>query len=293
MSDSKSNAKKIEFETKKKLLGMVFEDITCFGCKTVPREAPIHQTFGRKIICDSCSKKWDPESFILAPVALEILLLELPRPCKFKKSGCKIAMELKSIEYHEEDCIFRDIQCFYNDCDEIHPYENLSEHLKSKHNFEIFGEKFRPVTKICKIECRISIPNERKSKFAATLAAFEQFQMTFVPQVEIDDEKNHTLVWLMIYGSQFEAINFEYTMECEDVEFGTFSYKNYLKSLDDNRKDICKSMACLIVPSDMFWKDFGGEFVLKITIENLKEEEPEPDFNDEEIVSPLAKENGK
>ena len=289
MSESKLNPKKIEFETKKKLLELVVEDITCYNCEIVPREAPIYHTNGGKILCFSCSETWEPPKFReVVTVALEKLLFELPIPCKFKKSGCKVAMELKnSIEYHEEDCIFRDIQCFYNDCDDIHPYENLSEHLKSKHKFDIMGEKFSPTLKF--ITCRISVPNEKKSKLIDTFAAVEQFHKTFVPQIEIDNEKNNALVWLMIYGSQFEAKNFKYEMECEDIELGTFCYKNYVKSLDDNRKDICNSMACLRVPAEMFWKHLGGKFVLKITIENLKEEEEEPDFDDQEFETPLAK----
>ena len=276
------NPKKIKFETKKELLDMVVDDITCVQCKIVPREAPIYHTDGGKILCFPCSKTWKqpPKYREVVTKALEKLLFELPRPCKFKKNGCQVTLDLKNIEYHEEDCIYRDILCFYNDCQNVFVFEDFPEHVKSKHHCDLSALPKRIIKDSEMFCCRFNVDGLRKEKVFTTSKPFyfeECDKKFFVCQ-------QNGFIWLMIYGSQFEAKNFKYSMECEDPEFGTFCYKNYVKSLDDKKTDIIKSEKCLRIPLDLYWKYFGKHFEINITIENLKKEEPE--FDEEEFENP-------
>ena len=281
------NPKKIKFETKKELLELVTEaeDITCVHCKIVPREAPIYHTSGGSIVCSPCQKKhpYGLHRNIITR-AFEKMLFELPRPCKFKKNGCQVTLDLKNIEYHEEDCIHRDILCFVYDCLEIHPFENLAKHLKIEHGILDNIKASYPNKK--GIFYEYSTLDWRCPDFHGIYGPYLQYGKTFYLLMEGQEIRNSALFWLMIYGSKFEAKNFKYTIECEDPEFGTICYKNCVKSLDDKKADVYKAGNGLMIPYEMFMKTAvgGGSFDLKITIENLKEEEPE--FDEVEFENP-------
>ena len=52
----------------------------------------------------------------------------------------------------------------------------------------------------------------------------------------------YVFFWVQIIGSKFETKNFKYSLQVEDPEFeGTYSYKGYVKSLDDKKTDVYKS----------------------------------------------------
>ena len=274
------NPKKIEFETKQKLLELVAENITCCYCKIVPREAPIFQKVYdlETIVCSSCANQnSEPYHRSVITRAFEKVLFELPRHCKFKKNGCKVALDLKSIEYHEEDCIHRDILCFHRWCSDVSSCEDLAEHLQSKHKVDVFGIPKQRIEGN-KPFFRSFTPKVKKNYFFGLAGPFEQYEKRFFICM------HDGFIWIMIYGSQFEAKNFKYTVKCEDPEFGTFWYKNYVKSLDDKKTDIVKSEKCMKIPFDLYWKYLGDKLEFEILIENLKKEEAE--FVEDEFENP-------
>ena len=132
------NPKKIKFETQKEILDEVADDVACSICKIVPREIPLYVSPGGSIVCSTCKNDNPEANFQQTDLtrAMDKVLSNLPRACKFRKNGCKKAAILNSIEYHEEDCEFRKILCFYPRCKDIYPFRSLSDHMKSKHNVD-------------------------------------------------------------------------------------------------------------------------------------------------------------
>ena len=129
---------KIEFQLKRKIFDLVGDEGRCTFCKIIPR-GPIYQSKEDTIVCSTCkdSKKGKFRQNDMTKL-MEKLLSTLPRSCKFKKNGCKRTMEVQSIEYHEEDCEQRDIQCVSGGCGKILPASSLLGHLKRVHNI-LFG----------------------------------------------------------------------------------------------------------------------------------------------------------
>ena len=100
------NPKKIRFEAEKKILDEVADEVACSICKIVPREIPLYVSPGGSIVCSTCKNAKPDANFQQTDLtrAMDKVLSNLPRTCKFRKNGCKIAANLNSIEYHEEDC---------------------------------------------------------------------------------------------------------------------------------------------------------------------------------------------
>ena len=114
---------------------MVGDEGLCTFCKIIPR-GPIYQSEEGTIVCSTCkdSKEGNFQQNDMTKL-MEKLLSTLPRSCKFKKNGCKRTMDIQSIEYHEEDCEHRDIQCVATICQEILPASSLFGHLKTVHEY--------------------------------------------------------------------------------------------------------------------------------------------------------------
>ena len=109
----KPNPKKIRFEAEKKILDEVADEVACSICKIFPRDFPLYASPEGNIVCFTCKNASPEKNYQQNDLtrAMEKMLSNLPKACKFRNKGCKIAANLNSIEYHEEDCEFRDILC--------------------------------------------------------------------------------------------------------------------------------------------------------------------------------------
>ena len=289
MAESK---RKIEFETRKRIFDLVGDEGACGFCKIIPRNGPIYQSEKGDIVCSTCR---DPEkgNFQQNKVTkmLKNLLPALPRSCKFKKNGCKITMDIQSIEYHEEDCKYRDIQCVCFPCKKILTASLLLEHLETAHGvfFDMPNYDEKKGSKY--IFNRISIEIE-ESDFELeaffTTAIEIQKKIIFAVQFGFDLEKSIAKGFVQIIGSKFEAMNYKYTIKIEDPVFGEHFYKNQVKSLDDNYDDVFESEECLILPLKMIRQYIGKDFEFVVEIEDLK---PREEDDRESVESSSDEEN--
>ena len=133
------NPKKIKFETEKKILDEVADEVACSICKIVPREIPLYMSPGGNIVCSKCKHANPRANFKQNELtrAMDKVLQSLPKTCKFRKDGCKIAANLNSIEYHEEDCEFRDILCPLLFCMDAFPFTDILFHSKTVHDLDL------------------------------------------------------------------------------------------------------------------------------------------------------------
>jgi len=129
---------KIDFETRKRISDLVGDQGACTFCKISPRRGPIYMSKMGAIVCSSCKDskpfgKFHPNEVTkLLEKLFSTLPRPWPRPCKFKKNDCKIIMDIQSIEYHEEDCKHRDIECIL-DCAKMLSASSLFDHLETAH----------------------------------------------------------------------------------------------------------------------------------------------------------------
>merc|ERR1712018_748584 len=87
-----------------------------------------------------------------------------------------------------------------------------------------------------------------------------------IDPASIAGEERHVFFWVQIIGSKFETKNFKYSLQVEDQGFeGTYSYKGYVKSLDDKKSDIYKtSTAGLMISFGILKKWSGNVFTMEI-----------------------------
>jgi hypothetical protein len=71
----------------------------------------------------------------LAPSPFVANLLKMfPAKCKFTDNGCQVFIILSNMEVHEVDCVYRNTNCPFLDCDDKNvSFIGLGEHLEAKH----------------------------------------------------------------------------------------------------------------------------------------------------------------
>ena len=84
------------------------------------------------------------------------------------------------------------------------------------------------------------------------------------------------MLWMQLFGPQFEAQNFIYSMKIQDPQFGEFYYKGPVRSLDDN-KDFVYETGLGLTVSDKIIKKISADdyFNFEVEIINLKNENEE------------------
>ena len=283
--------RKIEFETRKRIFDLVGDEGACGFCKIIPRNGPIYQSEKGEIVCSTCkdSKKGKFQQNNVTKL-LEKMLSTLPRSCKFKKNGCKIAMDIQRIEYHEEDCDLRDIQCIF--CEEIVPASTLFDHLKTDHVSDGLYESFKK---------ELTIDYEKKGSkyiFKSSLEEIHAFgyystftnglkiqnNVIFALHFAFDEDTSLAKGFVKIIGSKFEALNYKYTIKVEDPVFGNHNYENQVKSLDDKEQEVYETNQCLVLPLQMFPEYIGNDFKLVVEIEDLKPREEDDRQSVESII---------
>merc|ERR1712141_746764 len=81
--------------------------------------------------------------------------------------------------------------------------------------------------------------NFGRQNWSANVCYFYNDSKSFL--IHIRSFNGCEFIWLQLVGSQFEARNFEYSLNVEDPNVGKFSYEGTVRSLDDNQHDIYKT----------------------------------------------------
>ena len=330
---------KVEFQNTKKLFEAVAENVVCCKCKVVPRRGPIYQSndlipknkdgdsempvnFKRqrlneenkeimvqKICCGNCLPKPDRDEIFQKSLVIENILLAFPvTSCKFRKNDCKVVQDLKNIEYHEEECDFRDIPCPCP-CTEMIKLNSLEEHIKENHQHKLPCNFLNDTDnsesgieiqgKVIKLQYKVD-----EDVFEADgitfncygIAYFHMHGKLFFLHIQSDDDNVDGMVlWIQIWGSKFETKNYNCSIQVGDSTHGQCLFKGPVKSLDDNRKDAFKKQYGLLLSGDFLKKLVGDKFMFKIEVEveDLKGSEEQPDFDVEPMEATTANDDQK
>ena len=237
MSESK---RKIEFQYKKRLFELIAEDFTCNSCQMVPRNGPIFQSLtDRKNLCSNC-KKPTHENFHEF-FGFDKLLKELPNFCKYKKNDCKVVLEPENLDYHEEECEYRDVICPLGFCQENIPANEAQNHLKSAHD-----DPAKDATSFddVKMLAKIQVNEDELDQDKAWGAFVKNDNNLFLLQARLDASQKLLIIWFQLFGTKFETKNYECI-----IKVGNAILENHLPhSLDDDKQMIYQSKDGLIVP---------------------------------------------
>jgi len=278
---------KIEFQIKKELFEAIADNAVCSRCKVVPRKGPIYQsrTDINDILCEEC---YDEESYDIVYFdqcgTLEKTLYGYQvTSCKFRKNGCKVIQDLKNIEYHEEDCEFRDILCPYLFCKDVISFNALKEHFSQSH-FDLDDDS--KVDEIKGKIMKLEEPEiqEREEEGSRALFFYKQYEKLFILHVQTLTlpQQNSVVIWVQLYGSKFEAKNYNFTIKMGDSTHGQCMFKGAVKSLDDDKNEAFEKQYGLIVSFDFGEKFFDAKssLIVEIEIEDLKPQEEQADYEE-------------
>ena len=282
---------KIEFQTTKKLFEAVAENVVCSYCEVVPRKGPIYQKEPkrqklnegdkdtRKIRCGECLPKPEKHKRFQRNEALEKVLFAYPiTSCKFRKNDCTVVQDLKNIEYHEEDCEFRDILCPFATCANEIRFNGLKEELASVHELDWDTPDCDMI-----IDGNIFKLKEVISDFKYYFFYFRQNGKDFFLHMRFyEDERPGFILWIQLCGSKFEAKNYNWSIQIGDSTHGRCMFKGPVKSLDDDKNKMFDTQFGLIVSLDFVKKfvDDEGTLPVEIEIENLKPQEEQADYEE-------------
>ena len=279
--------RKMEFDFKRKFFEKVAKSLTCTFCETVPKKGPLYNSKdGKNIACSDCNDRF---RFKGAPmICTENILEALPlAACRYRKNNCKVVQDSKNISFHEEDCEFRDVPCIIAlVCDKDIPLPDLPKHCKKQHDVDIENSKFSVEGSKIIVEIPKVVDLQLQEQNAGRTQIFIQFNgKKFV--VQVDNGLDQSAVFqacLQMYGSKFEAKNYNYSIQLQSnencEELGTIIYKGPVKSLDDDLFKIIESKVGLIVPFCLLEQHIvkdENKVCLVIEIENLKSKDDEMD----------------
>ena len=220
-------------------------------------------------------------------VCTENILDALPlAACRYRKNNCKVVQDSKNISFHEEDCEFRDVPCIIAFCENDIPLPDLPKHCKEQHDVDIENTKFSVEGSKIIVEIPKIVDLQLQEQNTERIQIFIEFNgKKFVVQVDNGlDQIDVFQACLQMYGSKFEAKNYNYSIQlqsnenCEDL--GTIIYKGPVKSLDDDLFEIIETKIGLIVPYCLLEQHIvkdENKVRLVIEIENLKAKDDEMD----------------
>ena len=168
-----------------------------------------------------------------------------------------------SIVCHEKDCEYRDILCIYPLCNETCSVKQLQHHVKFKHenldiNLPSKGVKKNGLNFILKChdkEKDDNFTNKDSDALFSHPITFEHNKKKFFLQSEADIARKSMMLWIQLFGSKFEAKNFQYWIQIAgDLTVGKSIYEGPVQSIDDKKTDVFKSQVGLVLPFEFFEK---------------------------------------
>ena len=127
---------------------VLYEELKCRICESGPKAEKFewYQCLSHHRICQDCKtgdtkelNKCPCGRFISAehsPIMEEMLKLETTRfKCKNTKGGCREFLEKEAMISHEQECMYRLVNCPDLICDSKVPFHQLIQHMKTKKHF--------------------------------------------------------------------------------------------------------------------------------------------------------------
>ena len=188
--------------------------------------------------------------------------------CENYWKGCRAFFtEDKDLEDHKQGCAFRLVYCPSVGCQKNNDYlkiqsKDWTDHLTAIHGVAVYS--FVP-------DIPQSIPLSLKllscNSWFLRLKLNNRVDFFLIGKVEYDCLH----LWVSIFGSQLEAMNYCYTLSNEDKDGLGSTCSGYVNTLDDNPSEIITEQDLFKVGLENATKMEAENRGLKVTIHALKE----------------------
>ena len=255
----------------KSLLENTIESLQCYKCKAVPGLSTEQQNRYSCVdeshqLCEKCKSACECGSAVgkRPNPTTKQMVKELPAFCPHYRYGClQIFVQAEDLDYHQKDCVFRQINCPAIECKEKVLFKDVIYHLEL-HNDTIWT-------------------NVAGNKFTHFLGA--KCLGKWKPQItKIDNGVNFILVgkviekaalfWLYIVSSPKQAKNYAYTLSVSGENGRKFTYYDYAKPLDEGYDEIIEKQRGFLIGTEAIKEIRNAkiEFPVEVTIHDLKNE---------------------
>ena len=263
------------FEFKRKSLENIIENLLCYKCKAVPgtveKQKNRYVCMNAHQLCEDCKSKCDCGSQVgnrPNPLVHQILK-DLPVYCPHYKTGCReMLMQVKDLEDHQMDCVFREVYCPEIGCNGKIVFKDISDHFSESHDSESWLNQEGK-----SIQSNVGLQLESK-RWKMSLGNIE-----FFPILCKSTENGLLYSWIYILGSRFDAKNYAYTVSVTGKNGYKSTIHENVRPLDDAAKDIIAEKAVFTIGLEFVKKLRGDnkEWPIEVTIHALKEEVKDKD----------------
>ena len=216
---------------------------------------------------------------------LEDLLQFLPISCKYQKNKCPVVKDQMDILEHEKDCQFRDVLCSMQHCLSRIPVYQYKNHVVKEHHIQTnTSSEIQSKNGVYKVKARAILNNLGLGMDIREDQCLMGKKENWFFIHERHFEK-HTIIWLQLFGSPYEAQNYKYSVKIDDPHIGEFFYKGPVKSLDDDKNYIYEAALGLTIPHAVIKKIILHNYItFEVRIYDLKSENTA-------IFSPISSEH--
>ena len=269
---------------------VLYKQLKCRICECGPKagKSEWYQCLSQHQICQDCKtgdakdlNKCPCGRFISSehsPIMEELLELETTRfKCKNTKGGCREFLEKEAMISHEQECIYRLVNCPDLMCDSKVPFHELIQHIKTDKHVQ---KRSRSIDTKEPLVINIQIPEPmfKNGIFACRPRKIEYDANIFFETYQANAIKDGLFWhWIHFLGPPIEAKKYAYTLEYEDVNDSerNLTYNGKVVSVDETTNTIQANYNCLSVAYGFFkahFVDNDRKFKYSLKIRNLKEE---------------------
>ena len=248
----------VQFKAQKEKYDKLALRLTCSNCKVVPRgnakDYQVFQTSQGDVLCQICGPKSKLPGICRSSI-LEDLLNSLPDPCHYQKKGCPVVLDKCQIEIlcdHETECEFRDVLCSYGFCEERVLASEFKKHCLETHELDFETD----TAEVSENGVCILIDEVEKKCFDLEWCSNTNKVIRFNDSksflFHINSQNGSNFFWLQLIGSEFEAMDFEYSLKVEvsphgASHIGKFYYEGDVRSLDDDKNELFETGLGLVI----------------------------------------------
>ena len=261
----------VQFKGQKEKYDKIAPRLVCSNCKVAPilswdigywrpplirntGNCQIFQTGQGDVLCSICKQKSKLPGISRSSI-LEDLLRSLPDPCQYQKNGCPVVLGKGEIEIlcdHETECKFQDVLCSYGYCEERVLASEFKKHCLETHELDFETD----TAEVSENGVCILIDEVEKKCFDLEWCSNTNKVIRFNDSksflFHINSQNGSNFFWLQLIGSEFEAMDFEYSLKVEvsphgASHIGKFYYEGDVRSLDDDKNELFETGLGLVI----------------------------------------------
>jgi hypothetical protein len=213
---------------------------------------------------------------VLSPFVANVLKM-FPTKCKFTHNGCQVFIFLMQLKVHEVDCVYRNINCPFVDCNAKDvSFIGLGEHLEANHG------DLKKIGKARSKDFILMLDQQPPAVWIPQELVFRN--RSFFTEVHRDAALKSRHFWIYFHGSLEEAVHYSYQIKIIGGNGKVLMFTGNVYSLEETKKAIMANEDVVVVfDGNVKRLEVYGQINFEITLYSDKEE-----IKDEDVESGIS-----